>query len=145
MLRDTALIIEERLGLLRDYLRDLRAEQDVTLEQYREDKKLRRFVERTLQIAIEACLDIGNHIIASERFRYPEDNKDIFRVLNEEGIVSDALLTRLVQMAGFRNVIVHDYARIDNAAVYGIWKKRLGDFDAFARAIVTYLERVHMK
>lgn len=138
---DTALIIEERLKLLREYLRDLRAEQDVTFDQYQEDKKLRRFVERTLQIAVEACLDIGNHIIASERFRYPEDNKDIFQVLNEEGIISDDLLTQLIKMAGFRNIVVHDYARIDDAAVYGALKKRLGDFEEFARSIVAYLER----
>ncbi len=138
---DTTLIIEERLKLLREYLRDLRAEQDVTFDQYQEDKKLRRFVERTLQIAVEACLDIGNHIIASERFRYPEDNKDIFQVLNEEGIISDDLLTQLIKMAGFRNIVVHDYARIDDAAVYGALKKRLGDFEEFARSIVAYLER----
>jgi len=140
---DTDLIIEERLRLLREYLRDLRAEQDVTFDQYREDKKLRRFVERTLQIAVEACLDIGNHIIASEGFRYPEDNKDIFQVLHEEGIISDELLPQLIKMAGFRNIMVHDYARIDDAVVYGILKKRLGDFDEYARAIVTYLESQH--
>jgi len=140
---DVDLVIEERLRLLREYLRDLRAEQDVTFEQYREDKKLRRFVERTLQIAVEACLDIGNHIIAREGFRYPEDNKDIFQVLYEEGLIPKELLPRLIKMAGFRNLMVHEYAKIDDAAVYGILKKRLGDFDEYARAIVAYLEREH--
>jgi uncharacterized protein YutE (UPF0331/DUF86 family) len=43
-------------------------------------------------------------------------------------------------MAKFRNLIVHDYARIDNAVVFGILKRRLGDFHAFARAIVRYPE-----
>ncbi len=138
---DNALIIEERLKLLREYVRDLRAEQDITFDRYREDKKLRRFVERTLQIAVEACLDIGNHVIAGERFRYPEDNADIFRVLYEEGIIFDDLLTHLVKMAGFRNIVVHDYAKIDDAAVYGALKKRLGGFEEFARSIVAYLER----
>ena len=46
----------------------------------------------------------------------------------------------LREMARFRNLIVHDYARIDDARVYGILKKRLGDFDAFAEAIRVYLE-----
>jgi uncharacterized protein YutE (UPF0331/DUF86 family) len=138
---DNAIIIEERLKLLREYVRDLRAEQDITFDRYREDKKLRRFVERTLQIAVEACLDIGNHVIAGERFRYPEDNADIFRVLHEEGIISDDLLTQLVKMAGFRNIVVRGYAKIDDAAVYGAFKKRLEDFEEFALAIVTYLEK----
>jgi uncharacterized protein YutE (UPF0331/DUF86 family) len=55
--------------------------------------------------------------------------------------VSEELSTTLLDMARFRNLIVHDYARIDDAQVYGILKKRLGDFDAFARAIQTYLEK----
>jgi uncharacterized protein YutE (UPF0331/DUF86 family) len=38
------------------------------------------------------------------------------------------------------NLIVHNYARIDDARVYGILKRHLGDFDAFARAIVDYLQ-----
>lgn len=46
-------------------------------------------------------------------------------------------------MAGFRNVLVHNYADLDNAIVYGALKKRLGDFDEYARAIVTYLECQH--
>jgi len=46
----------------------------------------------------------------------------------------------LREMARFRNLIVHDYAKIDNARVYGILKKRLGDFGAFAEAIRAYLE-----
>lgn len=44
-------------------------------------------------------------------------------------------------MARFRNLLVHEYAKMDNAMVYGILKKRLGDFDEFARAIVEYLRR----
>lgn len=44
-------------------------------------------------------------------------------------------------MVRFRNLIVHDYARVDDAKVYGILKKRLTDFDAYARAVVAYLER----
>jgi uncharacterized protein YutE (UPF0331/DUF86 family) len=43
-------------------------------------------------------------------------------------------------MAKFRNLIVHDYAHIDNSIVFGILKRRLGDLDAFARAAVSYLE-----
>lgn len=47
----------------------------------------------------------------------------------------------MIKMARFRNIMVHEYTKIDDATVYGVWKKRLGDFDEFARAIVAYLER----
>ena len=56
-------------------------------------------------------------------------------------MVPQELLPALLDMARFRNLIVHDYARIDDAKVYAILKKRLGDLDQYARTIVAYLER----
>lgn len=134
-------VISSRLKLLNQYVDELRSMQGISFKEYQDNKLIRKFVERTFQTAIEACLDVGNHLISSEGFRYPEDNKDIFQVLHEEGIVSSHLLPRLIRMAGFRSVLVHNYADLDDAAVYGALKKRLGDFDEFARAIVAYLER----
>lgn len=128
------------MTLLDEYVTDLRQLQNVDFKTYVENKLVRRTVERTLHLAVEACLDIGQHIIAQEGFRRPADNQDVFVVLAEEGIVSDELLPSLIAMAKFRNLIVHDYARIDNAIVFGILKRRLDDFDAYARAIVDYLE-----
>ncbi len=90
---------------------------------------------------MELCADIARCIIAIEGFRYPDDYQDTFRVLGEEGVVSNELLPRLTEMARFRNLLVHIYAKIDDAKVYGILKNRLGDFDAFAAAIAAYLER----
>jgi uncharacterized protein YutE (UPF0331/DUF86 family) len=128
------------LKLLSEYSNDLRQWQAVDLETYLENKLIRRAVERTLHLAVQVCLDIGQHLIAQRGFRMPEDNKDVFVVLGDEGVISEDLLPRLVTMAQFRNLIVHDYARIDNQVVFGILKRRLGDLDAFAQAIVRYLQ-----
>lgn len=134
-------VLRERLKLLGEYTSDLREVQGLSFQEYQEKKWIRKGVERTLQTAIETCLDIGNHIIATEGFRFPEDNKDVFVILGEEGVVPADLFPRLIDMARFRNLLVHEYAKIDDAIVYVILRKRLGDFDRFAKAIVTYLER----
>lgn len=70
-------VVLERLKLLNEYVNDLLELQDVDLQTYTENKLIHRTVERTLHLAVEACLDIGQHIIAQERFRTPEDNKDV--------------------------------------------------------------------
>lgn len=132
-------VIQARLALLNEYVSDLRELQGVDFATYAENKLIRRTVERTLHLAVEACLDIGQRIIAQEGFRRPDDNQDVFAVLAEEQIVPVDLLPRLVAMAKFRNLIVHDYAPLDNSVVFGILKRRLGDLDAYARAIVAYL------
>jgi len=136
-------IILERLEFLRNEVAYLKRERDRihSFKEYVDDVRLRRAIERSLQISVEACLDIGRRLIALEGFRYPEDNRDVFRVLAEEGVVSKELLPTLLDMASFRNLVVHDYARIDDAKVYAILKKRLGDFDEYAKVIAAYLER----
>jgi uncharacterized protein YutE (UPF0331/DUF86 family) len=135
-------VVASRLMLLAEYvdeLHDYRA-QAASFQVYQDNKILRRAVERTLQVSVEVCLDIGRRIISLEGFRYPESNQDVFKILAEEGEMSLDLLPALLEMARFRNLIVHDYVRIDDARVYGILKKRLGDFDAFAEAVRAYLE-----
>ena len=135
-------VILERLLALRDEVAYLNKERSavVSLYDYQENRRLRKAVERSLQVAVEACLDIGRRIISREGFRYPDTNRDVFRVLAEEGVVSNDLLPTLLDMVGFRNLVVHDYARIDDASVYGILRKRLSDFNAFAEAVGSYLE-----
>ncbi len=143
-MEDADAAVINRLKLLAEYtdeLRNYRA-QAASFQTYQDNKMLRRAVERTLQVAVEICLDVGRRLIALEGFRYPEDNQDVFQVLAEEHVVPKKLLPALLDMARFRNLIVRDYARIDDAKVYAILKRRLGDFDAFAEAIQAYLERV---
>ncbi len=136
-------IILERLAFLRNEVEYLKRERNGlrSFEEYTGDVRLKRAMERSLQVSVEACLDIGRRIIAMKSFRYPEDNRDVFRVLYEYGVVPAELLPALIDMARFRNLVVHDYARIDDAQVYAILKKKLTDLDAYVRAIMLYLEQ----
>jgi uncharacterized protein YutE (UPF0331/DUF86 family) len=125
--------------MLAERVTDLKALQQINFDEYLANKILRGYVERALQVSVQICLDIGAHLIAESGWRQPEDNKDIFVVLTEEGIVPRELLPALMQMAGFRNLIVHDYARVDDALVYGILKRHLTDFERFAVSISRFL------
>jgi uncharacterized protein YutE (UPF0331/DUF86 family) len=135
-------VILERLILLRNEVDYLRTERDSlhSFQQYVESVRLKRAVERSLQVAIEICLDVGRRLISVRGFRYPNDNQDVFRILAEEGVLPQDLLSTMLDMTRFRNLIVHDYARVDDAKVYAILRHRLADFDAFAAAIAAYLE-----
>jgi uncharacterized protein YutE (UPF0331/DUF86 family) len=132
-------IIADRLRHLREYLTDLAEHDGCTWEAFSGDKVLRRFVERTLHLASECCLDIGNHLISARGLREPDSNRDVFQVLEEAGLLTGELATRMKDMASFRNVIVHDYTRVDPAIVFGIFKRRRADLDDFGRAIRAFL------
>lgn len=95
--------------------------------------------KHALQESIEACLDIGSHIIAEKGFRRPENYKDIYTVLEEEGIIDAALSTKLQEMSQFRNLLVHRYAKIDTKLVFIIMSKDLKDIKEFERKILKYI------
>jgi uncharacterized protein YutE (UPF0331/DUF86 family) len=86
-------------------------------------------------IAIECCIDIANHIVASENYRFPKDNADSFVVLVERGVVAQALEGDLRAMARFRNRLVHLYWDVEDARVYEYLQESVSDFDRFGQAI----------
>lgn len=92
-----------------------------------------------LQIAIEGCISIGHHIIASEGFRTPQDYSDIFKVLFEQQIISENFFQEMQKMARFRNRLVHIYWEVDDLAVFDILQHSLKDFEIFAQNILSYL------
>ncbi len=86
-------------------------------------------------IAIECCIDLANHIIASEDFRFPNDNADSFVVLVENGILDEKLREPLRAMAKFRNRLVHLYWDVEDPKVYSYLHESLADFHRFAQSI----------
>jgi uncharacterized protein YutE (UPF0331/DUF86 family) len=128
-------LLTEKLRNLSEYITDIEEQKPVSLTELHENKVLRRYIERTLHLAVEACLDIGNHLIADLNLREPLDYKDIMAVLTEAGYLPADKLSDFQKMARFRNVIVHDYARIDPEILYGILQRNTEDLLLFARII----------
>lgn len=119
-------VVNNKLIKLEEYIKDLNEYQDIEATKYKEDKILQRYLERTLHLAIESILDIGNHIISDERLGSPNNNADIIRILSKNDIIKQNK-DRYIQMAKFRNVIVHDYTDIDEDIVLNILKNGLND------------------
>jgi uncharacterized protein YutE (UPF0331/DUF86 family) len=126
------------LGNLQQYVAELHRLAAVPPEVFHQDPDKIGNAKYHFVIAIECCVDITNHIIASEGFRLPKDNADSFAVLIDEGIIPREWLGRLASMARFRNRLVHLYAAVRNEQVYEYLQQSLADLDAFGRAIANH-------
>lgn len=91
-------------------------------------------------VAIECCIDIANHIVASEKLRIPRNTADSFVVLVERGFCPTELEEPLKAMAKFRNRLVHLYWDVDDQLVAGYLRDSLGDFDRFVTAISAVIQ-----
>jgi len=136
---DKALILR-KLSEIDQYIKQLEEFANISLEKYSNDWKTQRIVERTLQILIETCTDIANHIISDKEYRVPKSYAETFEVLYENNIISKELFNIMSKMARFRNIVVHHYDTIDAAIVISILRKNLKDFTIFQDAIIKILK-----
>lgn len=134
------ILVLRKLSELDQYLLQINEYSNITISEYSGDWKTQRVVDRTLQMMIETCLDISGHIISDEEYRVPENYADMFKVLQENGIINESLLGALIKMAKFRNIVVHHYDKIDADIVVSILSRNLEDFNHFKNAIVSYLK-----
>ena len=128
--------IIRKFASLDEYLDVLRKLADTPVEDFIRDKILIGSMRYYLQVSVESCLDVANHVIASARYRAPKDYSDSFAVLEEEGVVPGDLSNRLRQMAKFRNRLVHLYGEIDDRQVHAIVQTDLGDIEQFRNIII---------
>lgn len=111
-------VLSARLEKLREYLEILKSVQKYDCNRFVADPFIHGTAERNMHLAIECLLDIGNHIIADRSYEKPESYADVFRILFDNKVISSKLYNNLEGMAAFRNILVHDYLRLDRTRVH---------------------------
>lgn len=99
------------------------------------DLREQRFVEHTLQIAIQAALDVASHIVSDQRLGEPNTNRELFDLLARSDWIEPELAATLGRMVGFRNVLVHGYDVVDLDIVRDVVEHRLDDLLRFVTVI----------
>jgi uncharacterized protein YutE (UPF0331/DUF86 family) len=102
------------LNRVRTDLADLRSVEAGSLT---DDDVALRAVKYSFVTAIEGCVRAAQHILSSEGLGVPETNAAAIRLLGERGVVNRELARRVARAVGFRNVLVHEYADVDDAQV----------------------------
>ena len=126
-------LLAKKLALIETYVVELR-----TLarpEEIESDVREERFVEHTLQLAIQATLDAASHVVSDERLGEPRTNQELFELLARAGWIPGPLARSLRSAAGLRNILVHGYASVDKAIVRDVAVNHVDDLLQFAEAI----------
>ena len=132
-------VVLTRISKLNQYIKFLYRIKEYSKSEYLNDPMIYGSTERFLHLAIECVIDIANHIIADMRYRKPDSNREIFEILFENKIINSNLKINLCNMAGFRNILVHDYIKLDREIVFDIIKNNLKDIEDFRDIAVEYV------
>jgi uncharacterized protein YutE (UPF0331/DUF86 family) len=109
--------------------------ENVFLDDYRNTES----AQYLLIVAVEAAIDLCQHLVARSGGRSPTDYADCFTVLQEIGVLPADLAERLRRMARFRNLLVHLYWKVDNRRVHRILREDLDDLRLFREAIARWV------
>lgn len=126
-------LLAKKLARIEQCVLELRDRAEV--DRVSTDVVMQRFVEHTLQIAIQAALDVASHIVSDERLGEPCTNHELFTLLARGGWLAEDLVPAMRGMVGFRNVVVHEYDDVDLAVVRDVLEHHLDDLLAFVEVI----------
>lgn len=132
--------IISKLQKLDEYIKYLKETQKINKNKFIEDYHFFGLAERYLQLSIEILLDVGKLLIIIRELKRPEENQEIFSALHDEKIISEKLAKNLIGIANFRNILVHDYEKIDREIVYEKLQNNIDDFELFKKEVSEYLK-----
>jgi len=130
--------ILSKIAELEGYLEELRTILPKDFEEFQKIEK-KRACERLLQIAIEAVMDICYLLVRDLRLGLPSDEEDILDKIEKAGIIQGELQETLRKMRGFRNILVHEYGRVDDWIVYQMTTQGFESFDRFRKTVLRFL------
>jgi len=129
-------LIARKLEKIESYLGEIHRKKGPSIRSFKKDKDLQSIILFNLIQAVQACIDMGTHIISDSGWEIPSTQAEIFEILAKHKIITKALAEKMIRMAGFRNRIVHEYEKTDLSVVYAVWTKHSADIGRFCRAII---------
>jgi len=107
-----------------------------TEKPFAEDFMRQDAISVNLQRAAQLCIDLANITIRQKKLGLPKDSSDSFNLLVEAGIISKTMGQHLKGMVGFRNILVHEYTKLDLSIMVEVIENHLDELIAFAQCIL---------
>jgi len=135
-------LLKRKLSKLREYLGELKPFDEISLDNYLNDYKNKRTVERVIQLIVECATDINTHIIVETQERPPKDYYSSFAELAKLHALPRKFAISIAGTAGLRNRLVHEYEEIKDAIVHKNIKKVLQLYNEYIEHIIKYLSTI---
>ena len=132
-------IISRHIAELDKIISNLRKHENIKFSDFKNNMDLVWTIEHGLQLAIQNIIDIGGYILSSIGENSINDYSDIISKLSVHNIIPETFSMKIQGMAGFRNILVHEYVDVNLQKVFDVFKNNLDDFIQFVNYIKEYL------
>jgi uncharacterized protein YutE (UPF0331/DUF86 family) len=103
----------------------------MSLEEFLHDDIAQDVVEYNLFIIINMMIDIAAHIVVDDNLGNPETLGEAFSILNKKNYLDDNEAETYRKMTGLRNILAHEYLKIDKKIIYNVLQTNLVDIKKF--------------
>lgn len=110
--------VQEKISEISQYLDELEDILPQDFGGYKNNLEKKAACERYVEKIVEAMTDLAFFVIKQKKFRKPEDDADAFAILCEQKIIDDRLASNLKSAKGMKNIISHQYGKIDDLIVF---------------------------
>lgn len=124
-------LILAKAGSVKRHLGRVIEKRNTGLQTFLEDIDRQESVLFNLQMAVQNCIDIAAHIIGEEGFGVPGSTSEMFYLLEENGYLDRNITEKMIKAVGLRNLIVHEYSKIDLAKVFEIAQNDIEDLNEY--------------
>jgi len=132
----------DKINEISQFLEELGNIAPSSFEEYKSSIEKKAACERYVEKIVEAATDLAFLIIKDKKLRIPEDDSDAFNILLENKVIDDALATKLKNAKGMKNIISHQYGKIDDEIVFEAITQELG---RDVRKFVEVVEKIQQK
>lgn len=109
--------------------------------QFQSDPRNPAAAESFLRRALEALLDLGRHILAKALGLGPLEYKEVALTLAREEVLGAVQSALLVELAGYRNRLVHFYDEVSTRELYDICTSQLEDIRNLLRSLLDWIRQ----
>lgn len=118
----------------------MKEHQNIESEKFLLDLDAQDIVLHNIQLAIQGCIDISNHIIADRGWGVPSVQSEAFNIMASQKVTSPGTADIMRKMTGFRNLIIHEYQQTDFLKVHEILNTRLNDIQEYLRQTIKFCD-----
>ncbi len=128
-------LILAKAGSVKRHLNRVFEKRNIDLKTFLKDIDIQEIILFNIQMAVQNCIDIAAHIISDEGLGVPGSTNEMFYLLEENGYLNNEITEKMVKAVGLRNLVVHEYGKIDLDRIFEVAQKDISDLNEYLKSI----------
>jgi uncharacterized protein YutE (UPF0331/DUF86 family) len=130
-------VLFAKISSMNKHLDRVKKQSAMPLEKFLTSPDDQDIVLFNLHLAVQSCIDMAAHIVSEQGMGVAGSTSELFYFLEEHDVIDAALCEKMARAVGLRNLIVHEYGRLDMTQIHAACRNDIQDLFVFAAAIMT--------